>query len=71
MASLPRSWLSWARSASVSGALMAWAATVYRRLRTLGVTIGRFGGLIFIVAASVLLPASRHRLTAAAQPVAA
>src|SRR6476660_10208040 len=31
--------------------------------------IGRFGGLIFIVAASVLLPASRHRLTAAAQPV--
>ena len=33
--------------------------------------IGRFGGLIFIVAASVLLPASRHRLTAAAQPVAA
>jgi hypothetical protein len=32
--------------------------------------IGRFGGLIFIVAASVLLPASRHRLTAA-QPVAA
>jgi hypothetical protein len=33
--------------------------------------IGRFGGLIFIVATSVLLPASRHRLTAAAQPVAA
>jgi hypothetical protein len=33
--------------------------------------IGRFGGLIFIVAASVLLPASRHRLTATAQPVAA
>ena len=33
--------------------------------------IGRFGGLIFIVAASVLLPASRHRLTGAAQPVAA
>ena len=33
--------------------------------------IGRFGGLIFIVAASVLLPTSRHRLTAAAQPVAA
>ena len=33
--------------------------------------IGRFGGLIFIVAASVLLPACRHRLTAAAQPVAA
>ena len=33
--------------------------------------IGRFGGLIFIDAASVLLPASRHRLTAAAQPVAA
>src|SRR6266567_5148151 len=32
--------------------------------------IGRFGGLIFIVAASVLLPASRHRLTAA-QPIAA
>src|SRR5437899_1436249 len=32
--------------------------------------IGRFGGLIFIVATSVLLPASRHRLTAAA-PVAA
>ncbi len=32
--------------------------------------IGRFGGLIFIVAASVLLPASRHRLTAA-RPVAA
>ena len=28
-------------------------------------------GLIFIVAASVLLPTSRHRLTAAAQPVAA
>src|ERR1700760_761122 len=33
--------------------------------------IARFGGLIFIVAASVLLPATRHRLTAAAQPVAA
>ena len=33
--------------------------------------IGRFGGLVFIVAASVLLPTSRHRLTAAAQPVAA
>src|SRR5436305_1547246 len=32
--------------------------------------IRRFGGLIFIVATSVLLPASRHRLTAAA-PVAA
>ena len=26
--------------------------------------IGRFGGLIFIVAASALLPATRHRLTA-------
>src|SRR5712672_2433499 len=94
--------------------LAIWTATVYRRLRTLGVTapgaviglpggilpsaslamsglvtwvaaigmvstltlltsaldftlpIARFGGLIFIVAASVLLPASRHRLTAAA-----
>jgi hypothetical protein len=33
--------------------------------------IARFGGLIFIVAASVLLPATRHRLTAAATPVAA
>ena len=32
--------------------------------------IGRFGGLIFVVAASVLLPASRHRLIAAT-PVAA
>src|SRR5947209_6019646 len=32
--------------------------------------IGRFGGLIFIVAASVLLPASRHQLTTAT-PVAA
>ena len=32
--------------------------------------VARFGGLIFVVAASVLLPASRHRLTAAA-PVAA
>ena len=25
--------------------------------------VGRFGGLIFIVAASVLLPARRHRLS--------
>src|SRR5256884_3004114 len=33
--------------------------------------IGRFGGLIFMVAASVLLPTNRHRPTAAAQPVAA
>jgi hypothetical protein len=32
--------------------------------------VARFGGLIFVVAASVLLPASRHRLTAAT-PVAA
>jgi hypothetical protein len=32
--------------------------------------IGRFGGLIFIVAASAVLPATRHRLTAAV-PVAA
>ena len=32
--------------------------------------IGRFGGLIFIVAVSALLPATRHRLTAAV-PVAA
>jgi hypothetical protein len=32
--------------------------------------IGRFGGLIFIVAASALLPATRHRLTATA-PIAA
>ena len=32
--------------------------------------IGRFGGLIFIVAVSALLPATRHRLTAAT-PVAA
>ena len=32
--------------------------------------IGRFGGLIFIVAVSALLPATRHRLTAAI-PVAA
>ena len=32
--------------------------------------IGRFGGLIFIVAASVLLPATRRRLTATV-PVAA
>ena len=30
-----------------------------------------FGGLIFIVAASVLLPATRHGLTAAGTPVAA
>src|SRR6516164_3810634 len=33
--------------------------------------IARFGGLIFIVAVSALLPATRHRLTAAATPVAA
>src|SRR4029077_17455906 len=33
--------------------------------------IGRFGGLIFIVAASVLLPTSRHRLTPPPPPVAA
>ena len=33
--------------------------------------IGRFGGLIFIVAVSALLPATRHRLTGAAAPVAA
>ena len=32
--------------------------------------IARFGGLIFIVAVSALLPATRHRLTAAV-PVAA
>jgi hypothetical protein len=32
--------------------------------------VARFGGLIFVVAASVLLPTSRHRLTAAT-PVAA
>jgi hypothetical protein len=34
--------------------------------------IGRFGGLIWIIAVSVLLPASRHRLPAAAgKPAAA
>jgi hypothetical protein len=75
--------------------LAIWAATIYRRLRTLGVTapgavIGLAGGILaaaslalsglvtwvaadtahIAVAASALLPATRHRLTAAA-PVAA